>query len=205
MRLWTALALALVLPACASMAAQEGSKPGAKSGEDWYAGDPTGKKEYGRKGAYGGIALLQGIEQFDAGTSGIAYDDSDLGFAIRGGWRTKEGLAVEGSIESVTGYGFDVGPFDEDVDLSSFSVTGKYYLASDRVQPYAMVGLGWAWLESDATDADADGAFVRLGGGVDVYVSKDVAIFAEASYNRMTGDVKDFDHVDVLLGVLFRF
>ena len=43
MKSWTAfaLALALVLPACASMGPQEGSK----KGDDWYAGDPTGKKE----------------------------------------------------------------------------------------------------------------------------------------------------------------
>jgi opacity protein-like surface antigen len=199
------LALTLALPACASVYAEGGSTTN-KSGDDtWYAESPTGKKEYGREGGYAGIALVQGFENFDTAGTGVSADDSDVGFAIRGGWRTAEGLAFEGSLESVTGYELSAGPASIDLDFTSLSFAGKYYLSPDRVQPYAMVGFGWAWVDTDVAGLDDDAVFIRIGGGADFYLNKDVAVFGELSYNRMTGDLKDLDHVDFVIGVLFRF
>jgi len=205
MRLAAVLVLALALPACASFAPEGGSTTNKSGGDDFYSGSPTGIKEYGRKGGYGAVAAIQGIEEFDTGGTGLSADNSDVGFAIRGGWRTPEGLAVEGSIESVTGYTLSAGPSHIDLDFSSFSVSGKYYLAKEKVQPYALVGLGWAGVDTRVSGRDANDAFIRIGVGSDFYLTKDVALFAEVNYNRMTGDLKDLDHVDLVLGFLFRF
>src|SRR5690349_19094757 len=205
MKLAAALALALALPACAAVSAQEGSTTNRSGGDDFYSGSPTGRKEYGRPGGYAGIAAVQGLEQFDTSGTGLSADNSDLGFAIRGGWRTPEGLAIEGSVESVTGYSVSFGPASVDLDFSSVLVAGKYYLGKERVQPYAMVGLGYAWVDTNAPGLDDNAAFVRIGAGADVYITKDVAAFGEVNYNRMTGDLKDLDHVDLVVGFLFRF
>ena len=205
MKLAAALLLALALPACAAVSAEGGSTTRRSGDDGWYAGSPTGRKEYGREGGYAGLAGVLGFEQFDTGGTGLSAGDSDLGFAVRGGWRTAEGLAVEGSFESVTGYTVSAGPAETDLDFTSFSVAGKYYFSPDRVQPYAMVGLGHAWVDTDIPGVDDDGAFVRLGGGADFYLSKEVAVFGELSYNRMFGDLKDLDHVDFVIGFLFRF
>ena len=207
MKLAAVLVLALALPACAAVSAEEGSSTSKSGGDDWYAGSPTGKKEYGRQGGYAAIAGLKGLEQFDlgAGAASPSSGNSDLGFAIRGGWRTKEGLAVEGSIESVTGYSVDVLGKPVDLDFSSLSMAGKYYLANERIQPYAMVGFGYAWVDTKFTGFDANAPFIRFGAGADFYVNKDIAIFGEVNYNRMTGDLKDLDHLDIVVGVLFRF
>jgi len=201
MRLASVLFLALALPACASVSAGDGS---AKS-EEWHGGSSAERREYGREGAYVGFGLVQGMENFDAGGSGVGYDDSDIGIAFRGGWRTADGIAIEGSIEDVRGYGIHAGSFRDEVDIASFSVTGKYYFTDGRLQPYALAGLGYAWLDSRFSGADEDGAFLRVGGGAEFYFTRNFAGFGELNYNRMMGDVKDFDHLDILIGLLYRF
>jgi hypothetical protein len=201
MRLASVLFLALALPACASVSAGDGS---AKS-DDWHGGSASERKEYGREGGYVGFALVQGMENFDAGGRGVGYDDSNVGVAFRGGWRRQDGFAAEASIEDVRGYGIHAGPSRDEVDLASFSVTGKYYFTDGRLQPYALAGLGYAWLDSRFSGADENGAFVRIGGGGEFYITSNFAAFGEMNYNRMLGDVKDFDHLDILIGVLYRF
>ncbi len=206
MKLATVLAFALALPACAAPSYEGGSSTDLKGGgEEWYSGSPTGRKEYGRKGGYAAVGVVQGFEQFDTGGTGLDADDSDLGITLRGGYRNAEGLAVEGCVESLTGYGLDAGIASTELDFAKVGVRGKYYLGKGQAQPYAFVGVGYGWVDTDIPGIDDNGVFVNLGVGVDVYLSMDVGVFLEGGYTRTTGDIKDLDTMDIAGGVIFRF
>jgi hypothetical protein len=202
MKLLTALALALMLPACATSFAGEGRE--GKDGE-WYPNSPTGIKEYGRKGPYASVGGVLSKENFDTSGTGLSAGDSDLGFAFRVGARLEKNVAVELTAEDITGYTLKGFGSSVDLDLWSIGVQGKYFFSDEKVQPYALVGLGVAHADVDTFDLDDSGSYFRVGGGADIYINKDIAVFGELSYNRMMGDLKDLDHIDFIVGLLVRF
>jgi outer membrane protein with beta-barrel domain len=199
MKLVLALSLALALPACAAMHPQQ------QGGEEWYPNSPTGVKEYGRKGGYGSAGVIQSFENFDTAGTGLSASDSDVGFALRAGARLEKNVAIELSAESLTGFGLRGAGGSVDLDMWSVGVQGKYFFSDQKIQPYGLFGFGVANAQVDDLSIDDDGTYIRLGGGADFYVNKDVAIFGEVSYNRMLGDLKDLDHVDFIVGVMVRF
>ena len=93
-----------------------------------------------------------------------------------------------------------------DLDLLQFGVNGKFFLLKDRFQPYGLVGVGAA--RSDVNkdfNLDDDGGYVRLGIGLDTYITTNFAIFGEVNYDKMVGGTSDLDHINAQLGILFRF
>jgi len=179
---------AAALPACAS-AFQDGKAP------------PAGGEDFARRGPYAGISLIQGFEEFD----GIPAGDSDVGIGIRGGVRLQPEVAVEGFLESVPGFNVGRGPFREELDLLSLGAQGKYFFTTDKIQPYALAGLGIARAEVDRSGLDDSGTFLRIGFGSDFHLDRDFSLFAELAYNRMFGGVEDLDHADFQVGVEFHF
>jgi hypothetical protein len=177
------------LPACASYRYQDEKAPSEGPSPVW---------DYSRQGPYASAALVQGFENFDTRAS---EDDSNVGIALRGGARLKPEVAVEGFIESVPG--FEIA--GADLDLLSFGAQGKYFLSRERIQPYALAGLGVARAEIDRFDEDESGMFLRVGFGSDFQMNRDVSLFAELNYNRMFGGVDDLDHLDFLVGLTVRF
>jgi hypothetical protein len=180
---------AAALPACASARSPEGDAKATAPAEVW---------DYARQGPYGSVALIQGFENFD--TSGSA-GDSDIGFALRGGARLKPEIAVEGFLEAVPGFRIA----GEDLDILSFGAQGKYFLSQEKIQPYALAGLGIARADVDRLNIDDSGMFLRIGFGSDFQMNKDLSLFAELNYNRMFGGVEDLDHVDFMVGLTVRF
>lgn len=187
------LALALSLPACAAV--QEGG--------DKASGAPA-SAGYARTGPYAAFGILESFEEFDPPGRASA-SDSDLGFALRGGMRLNPQVAVEATLEDAAGFRLRAPGADADVDLWSLGVQGKYYLTTDRVQPYLLGGLGGMAVEGDRFVDDEDGGYFRVGVGTDLYVNPDTAFFGEASYNNALGDVRRFDHIDFLVGLMVRF
>ena len=196
MRILAAMLAPLALAGCAAATVQD---------KQFYDRSPTGKPEYARKGGYLGVGALQSMENFDTGGTGLSADDSNLGVVVRGGARLDENLAIELSLEDAFDYELSAGAASADLDIRSAAFQAKYYFLTDKVQPYALFGLGWAQADVSDIDVDDDGPFVRLGAGADMYLNPDVALFAELNYNRMGGDIDDLDHIDLLLGLLFRF
>jgi opacity protein-like surface antigen len=184
------LAAAVVLPGCAMA---QGGAPVPGTGTD-----------YARTGPYAGFGILEGFEEFDP-PGGLNATDSDLGIAVRGGMRLNPNVAVEATIEDASEFRLRTPAGSTDLDIWSLGVQGKYFLATDKVQPYLLAGVGAARVEVDRFASDEEGGYFRLGFGSDFYVNRDVALFGEATYNHLLGDVRDFDHVDVLIGVLVRF
>jgi len=209
------LAAAVALPACASAArpAALGAAPTAAEGS-WYSGTPSGRMDYDRMGPYVALSLIQSMEDFDTGGTGVSADDADPGVGIKGGLRLDPNLSVELALESVAGYQVSAGAAELDLDFTNVVVQGKYYLLTHRVQPFVFAGFGWTDAEADlsvpffsgASISDSEtGTFFRVGAGADVYLTPAFAVFGEASYNRMMGDLKDLDHFDAVIGILFRF
>jgi opacity protein-like surface antigen len=186
---------ALLLPACAS-AYQD--KP-----KDWNPEDPKGRWRYDMEGGYAAVGLMQSMEHFDL-APGVGADDSDPGFALRGGWRFTENAAVELGIESVTGFEVDAPPAGSmDVDVWNAAAVGKVYFLPGKIQPYALAGFGWT--NYDLPGGDDGGAFVRLGAGVEFYVDTQLGFFLEGTFDRTTGPVKDLDRTNAILGMVVRF
>lgn len=176
----------------------------ALQGEGSGAGAAGGPQDFGRRGPYAGLGLIQGFENFDT-PGGVSADDSDVGIGLRGGMRLDRNWAVEGVLESVGGYEIDAGPFSEDLDMLTLGGQGKYYFSQEKVQPYAMAGLGLVRADIDNFNLDDSGTYFRIGGGADVYVNRDVAIFGELNINTLFGDVHDLDYFAFQIGVLWRF
>jgi opacity protein-like surface antigen len=189
--LWS-LGLALALPACAS--------PAFAPMDDGGSGDG-----YGRPGLYVAAGGFRGFENFDTAGSTIRAKDSDIGFLVRGGIRIADPFAVEVSLEDARGFNLEQGSSSLDVNIASVVATGKWYFATGMLQPYLLGGVGWARADVETLDLDGTAAFFRVGAGVDLYISHNVALFGELNYNRMTGDLRDLDHYDAVLGIMLRF
>jgi hypothetical protein len=115
--------------------------------------------------------------------------------------------------------GFDVKADDLDVTIDVWALTldGKLYplagleqklpALARRFQPFATVGFGY--LEVDVpsgVDSDDWDFVARFGGGLDVYVTRNIAISVDATYVLpVTEDLEDLDYLSVGWGVLFRF
>ena len=191
-RSMAALCLSLALTACAS------------TGDGWDDYGFEGEDDFARPGTYVGASAVMGMEQFrDLGP--LSASNSGVGVGLRVGQRIDPRFAMEVAADRVPGYELSLGGASADLDVTSVAVQGKYFFTEDRVQPYALLGAGWTRMEIDATHDDNSEAFFRAGVGVDVYLSREVALFGEATYNLPTGDLKEEQHVDIQLGLLFRF
>lgn len=94
-----------------------------------------------------------------------------------------------------------------------------------RIQPYGLVGIGgqWARLRSTYTTGWScspgfwycqgtytklgnAGAFTsKFGGGIELWLSDDMAIVVDAAYNLPTGDLKDLRSTTLAWGAVFQF
>jgi hypothetical protein len=193
MRAISILALCLALPACSSYGGR--------------GGDPNAAPAYDRAGFYVSAAALASVQQFKLDDP---YDggNSDGGAALRLGYRGDGGGAVELFLEDSRGFELDYLADDTEFELRRAGIQGKLFLADQRFQPYLLLGAGWAqahYRERPIPRLADDAFFFRGGLGAEWYLSESLAFFAEGNFNAMTKHLDDFDHVDVLAGVVIRF
>lgn len=191
-----AMAAALVAALIAS-----GCSTTSRSGE----GDPEPESGFAREGLYLGLYGIQSYENFHTSNGSVDTGNSDLGVGGKVGYRISPKFALEGIVENIKGFEVSDGNVDSDLDLLNFGVMGKYYLATERFQPYLLAGVGVARADVSHFSYDDDGGFLRGGIGMDVYLAESIALFGEANYNRMMGGVSDLHHIDLQLGLIFRF
>ncbi|HEU4395316.1 MAG TPA: outer membrane beta-barrel protein [Planctomycetota bacterium] len=168
------------------------------------AQDASGKS-FDRTGAYLGLYGLKSWEDFDDTDSGISTGDSDLGAGMKFGLRMTPAFGIEAFGELVEGFDVDSNSVEADLELAQVGLLAKLYLGDGRFQPYLAAGGGMASAEIDDFDSDDDGGFFRGAVGLDVYVTENVALFAEGNYDHMVGGTSDLDHLNALLGLMFRF
>ncbi|HPG27034.1 MAG TPA: hypothetical protein PLW10_15460 [Myxococcota bacterium] len=108
----------------------------------------------------------------------------------------------------------------------SWTLTGdlRAYVLTGVVQPYAVLGAGWMWADTDdepvvrtGTDPEPalrpissgigsrQGFAARAGAGLDVYLNDAFFLNAQATYVVPVGRIRDFDYVSIAWGIGYRF
>ncbi len=185
------------------------------------------QEDYSRDGCYLGLAgtvafLLSGEDLLERHFTGLSADvDESLGLHARVGCRGKWG-GGEVHFEWLEGFdakldGLAIGKADGwalTLDLKLYPLAGlegRLPALARRFQPFATVGFGYLTL--DTFDEEWDFA-VRFGGGLELYVTRNVAINVDATYVLPVSDSlcavadcegDDLDYLSVGWGLLYRF
>jgi opacity protein-like surface antigen len=159
---------------------------------------------------YIGIGPAIGFEDF-SNTGGIDIDDA-YGFNTWAGYRFVDFLSAEMNLEYLDGFDFDIFGADIEGEALAFTWNAKVFpltrVITDRIDPFLYAGIGIGWLEYDAGrfgTADGTGFIARFGGGVDLYLTENLAFQASSSYVLPTGDLDDFAYVSLVFGLQYRF
>jgi opacity protein-like surface antigen len=156
-------------------------------------------QDFARTGMYAQLNGVAAIESFDGVPSSAL--DTGLGVAARLGFRMTPNIAVEGLVE-YSGDFSDVGGFD--LTSTLYLANARYYFLTDRLQPYAALGVGGQ--NFNASPGPDEGAFaVRFGGGLDYYISESWGLTGEFAYNLGTGDLDELNYMSLGWGAFFRF
>jgi opacity protein-like surface antigen len=119
-------------------------------------------------------------------------------------------VAAEMTFEWLNGFDPGYGGFPG-IDTWSLGVGLRAYLLTGRVQPYGLLGLGVAKgnVEKPSDDStlqiSGTGGELRLGGGVEVYLTDEVVLDLGLAYPFRMGDLEDFDYLTISAGVSYRF
>ena len=156
--------------------------------------------QYSAPGPYVQLAGSYARCSFEAsnGSSGDCSDsvDSSLGLNARLGFRFNRFFTVEGQVEWISGFDAKPGTLsggatEASVEAVSYTINARFYPIEGRIQPYAIAGLGGEniWLNSNGDDGDSDTftSFIgRFGGGLDIYVTSNLALTGEFTYVAAT-------------------
>jgi opacity protein-like surface antigen len=143
------------------------------------------------------------------------------GIALAVGYRFIPQVALEGEFEWARGDVDMVVRIDEPGDGSQkfsdqvadysyfqLGMNGRFSTGTGRIQPYALLGVGFMGQklsipgESDEFDV---GAAFRLGGGVEVEITRRLSLASDFSYLITVGGVKDNDIMSLRAGLLWRY
>jgi len=182
----------------------------------------------------GGYLVIGGISAFESfqNTQGTPIDDS-LGFNIRGGYRFLPQLSAELELDFISGFDFEFdlpvapGRAALTIDGGTLTANAKAHLPLGRIQPFGLVGLGGMWARLRTThpvgttctpyywywyctgtyaELGNNGAFVmKFGGGVDLYLSEDIALTLDAAYVMPFGKLEDLTYTHFGWGARFAF
>lgn len=159
-------------------------------------------QDYSRVGLYAGLNGVAAFENFDGAPSGVF--DTAIGASGRLGYRFAPAFSIEGQVEYSGDFADCCG-----VDFTSTLVTinGKYYVLQDQIQPYLLAGIGGAFMNADSGlgSSDENSFVAKFGGGVDFYLTSNIALELEAVYNVTTGDLDDARYTSLGWGVVYHF
>lgn len=182
------------------------------------------ESEFGRPGGYlsGGVS---GATEMFSGPLDLDGTGIDVGTAVlvggRLGYRAGTHVAVEAAVDySVDGFELTV-PGTGSLSAKALVATGnvKLYPGDWRVQPFVLGGVGMMRGTTECTTAagasvsclalgisDSEIEFAgRVGGGIDFYLTRHIALSGEVTYVIPTGDLADLDFLTFGGQLLFRF
>jgi hypothetical protein len=178
------------------------------------------QEDYSRAGCYlglaGTVAFPLSAEDELAVLTGLSADVKEsLGLHARAGCRGKW-AGGEVHFEWLEGFDVKVDGLDAGkVDGWALTLDGKLYPLSAlegklpalarRFQPFATVGFGYLTFDGPADFDDWDFA-ARFGGGLDVYVTRYIAVSVDTTYVLpVSSSLDGLDYLSIGWGVLFRF
>lgn len=166
-------------------------------------------------GVGGTVAITTDAKnQYKSQLGSSADVDPSLGFVLRGGRRGKW-IAGELRYEWLAGFDFKVPGPDAEVGGWALTADAKFYPLglvekrfspmARRFQPFATFGVGYATFDGPAGTDDGDFS-VRVGGGIDVDLTKSIALSVDATYLvPVSVEINHMDYVSIGWGLLFRF
>lgn len=198
------------LAAVLAIATLWGPAVGAGAQYDDRRGDREG--DLGRPGAYFGVGGFYALQNFDDNTAiDTRVDieaDSTGGVNVKGGYRFDERWAVDVAFQY---FGeFELVSLAEDgslVERDEFDgwtlmIDGRMFLHDGNFQPFLMAGAGALVMHK----IGPDGAFaVRLGGGLDVYLTEHLVFDSELAYVLPAPKLEDFQFMTATFGLTWRY
>ena len=178
-----------------------------------YYGD---YRDYSREGFYLGAGAVGVLENFDLDSAEraigthITVDDPIYGPEGRVGYRFLPFLAIEGLFQYYPTFDFDT-QAGKLAEADGWAATGnlKAFLAPGPVQPYVMAGFGAIELNFKGKNgnsfSDETDMMWRFGGGIDAYITRNIVVYGEYSYNLPIDDLEDFQYHAISAGLQYRF
>lgn len=203
-------------------------------GSDIAAGEEEGEKEadFARRGITVGLASSHGFEEFEGDLESDVQKTFDPraavkvdgGDGLRGtlGYRCHRHFSAEVQVEWIESFDSKASGFDGahigDIDFEPIVITAnaKGYLLTGRFQPFLLLGGGILTLDTTLKNRGGFGGtrdgssreesfVVRVGGGLDVYATENIAIMLQGDYVIPTGALSDLDYGTLGIGVMYRF
>jgi hypothetical protein len=158
--------------------------------------DDDVEDDFTREGFY---LTLQGVSALPAENLELRSAPAEFGVNVAGGWRFYQNFATEVEMEYIPDLA------KGDIELRTFGTSFNlraYPLARlgepdswlQRIQPFFKGGFGWQWTQRRGRGLpnQDDGGFAgRLGGGLDIYLTRNLVLTGSATYQLSTGDTRD--------------
>jgi len=193
---------------------------GAALADDYMDGGTQKKSDdFARPGGYISLGFGGGAPMYVSDAESLKdFTNQALIISLRGGQRVNRVLAIDMSLDySIRGFETN---FTDNSRIELKSLTGfgnlKLYPIGGRIQPYAMGGVGFVYAVANCYDSsgslvlcpfvESDIVFAgRAGGGVDFYITPNIALSGEVAYVIPTDTFKDLNYLSYTGHLLFRF
>jgi opacity protein-like surface antigen len=171
------------------------------------------EKPYGGKAPYFSVGGVYGIENVD-GVPGSLSDSG--GYDLRLGYNHHDMFALETEWQSLVNFNRQAenpvtGNDEPSLEARMLSLNGRFMPLSGRVQPYALLGMGWVNVQADRVSVyEHESSFgMRFGLGVAAYLTERIGLALEAAYILpLSGDLgggNSFDIIPITASIFFRF
>jgi hypothetical protein len=161
--------------------------------------EPPPAEDFGRTGLWIGAQGTYGLENWsihqDKATDAYGFD-----FLL--GYRVSEWVGVEidiGYLNNFTRHSLTT------QGVVTSMVKAKVYPLSGRYQPFISLGIGAFSGVGDSNVENQTDWATKTGLGMEIYVTRNWAVNAEATYVWTLGDVRDLDYASFGLGFIYRF
>jgi opacity protein-like surface antigen len=146
--------------------------------------------------------------------------DHSVGIVPRLGLRMFSFLGAELQYEGVKGYDIEIAGADTfRMDSHTLTVNAKLHLPIWRIQPYLLGGVGFTHYDiHDDFELEDGGSFTfsgRVGGGLDLYLTKSLVINGEVTVMLTNGEMVELDtagplidplhYLSAQIGLIYRF
>lgn len=190
-----------------------------------FAAGPSQVGDYARPGWYAGINFFYAISDYD-----LTTDDLDVvppqpagvdpefkgafGVDARAGYRAWERWAFEFDYQWQSGYDATHGGIEPDLEIDThlLSLNTKFFVLTDHIQPYGLVGASLLIFNTELVDSqfekpwDIDVGFApRFAVGIDYYLTDRWVLNVEGSYIVPVGNLDGANMGSVGMGAQYRF
>lgn len=153
-----------------------------------------------------GVSVVD--ENFDA-FEDVSHDADEHkpGLNVRGGYRFHPRFAAELALQTYSAFEVEIASAaDGEIEGWALTANLKGYLATGRLQPYGLLGLGYSDTDnSSGVGEDGSDPLVAAGLGADYYLNRRVFLYLELAYYHPVGDTDEFDFIPLTLGLSYRF